>query len=84
MRRRAPEGEGEEVNAACVLGQRAGQMFRRAAGLGAGREGSGLLCRGLTLLGTLNHLPGAAFPKLEWGACDRACLLLRDFRFYIK
>ena len=66
-----PGREGEEVAEASVLGQQAGQTSRRAAGRGAGREGSGLPVQGTDSAGHINHLPGAAFPKPEGAVCDQ-------------
>lgn len=81
---RAPGREGGGHCCQCAGSVSRADVPRRAAG---SRQAGGLwgsLCRGLTLLGTLNHLPGAAFPKAGVGPVTRACLLLHDFRFYIS
>ena len=83
MRRGAPEEKGRRsLPPTCWVSEQ-GRRSGRAAGLGAGRA-LGTLCRELTLSGTLNHLPGAAFPKPEVGSVTRACLLLYDFSFHTK
>lgn len=83
MRRGAPEEKGRRsLPPTCWVSEK-GRRSGRAAGLGAGRA-LGSLCRELTLSGTLNHLPGTAFPKPEVGSVTRACFMISVFTLNSK
>ena len=67
---RGPGREGEEVTAADVLGQRAGQTSLQGSGVG-GRQGSGLPAQRTDSVKHIKPSPRGCFPKAGGGVCDQ-------------
>ena len=71
MRRGAPEEKGRRsLLPACWVSEQ-GRCSRRAAGPGAGREGSGLPVQRTDPVGHIKPSSRGCFPKAGVGACDQ-------------